>query len=128
MSISGRLTPSGSGKERTERSVLRRLKQDGGDLAGVVGPARRVEDEGGGGRPPAVGDRQLEEQGLQVELGVAQADVALAADGAAVADHAIDLQAGLDAAPADPAPQAHGQPVVGVRGRVQAIACRNTAA
>ncbi len=85
-------------RKRTNREIgVAQAQKHRGDLAGVVGPARRVEHERGKRRSLAVGDRQLEEKRLQVELGVPQADVALAADRAAVADHAIDLQAGLHA-------------------------------
>ena len=73
-------------------------EQDGGDLARVVGPARRIEHKGRDRRAPAVGDRQLDEHRLQIELGVSQADIALAPDRPAVADHAVDLETGLHSA------------------------------
>ena len=74
------------------------------------------------GGSPAVGDGQLEEKSLQVELGIPQPDVTLAADRAAVADHAIDLHAALTPAGSDTPAQTQRQPVIGKRGRVQAIA------
>ena len=74
------------------------------------------------GAAPAVGDRQFEEQGLEVELGVAETDIALAADRAAVADHAIDLQAALHSIGPYPSAKAQRQPVIGKGGWMQTIA------
>ena len=72
--------------------------------------------------PLAVGRGQLLEQRLQVERRVAQTDVARPADRAAVADHAVELDAGLRVVGPVTAAQAHRQAVVGIGGGVQTVA------
>ncbi len=109
-------------RKRADRQIpVPQAQQHRRDLARVIGPARRIEHERRKRRPLAVGDVQLEEHRLQVELRVAQPDVALAADRAAMTEHAVDLEADLHPVGPKPPAQAHRQPVIGIRGRVQTI-------
>ena len=121
VSISGRLAASGSGKRTDGEVPVPQAEERRRNLARVVGAARRVQNEGRKRRALAVGDVQLEENCLEIELGVSETDIALAADRPAVTEQAVDLKARLHARGPKATAQAHRQPVVGVGGRVQAI-------
>ena len=70
----------------------------------------------------AVGGGHLLVERLEIEGGVAQADVGLAGDGAAVADHAIHADALAEPEGQRGLAQPHRQAVVGIGRLVQAVA------